>query len=163
MVIMLMLDIHHEGLSIGNLGNVHVPLMQLIHSRWEVLDLVWMDQRFAPDILPCYFRFFKRRHGLDFEELSNRDIEHLSLHYMILCYYHIAMLGNANGLPTIIFGARTTPLMCCWHNKRGIASTACSPNRGMVSLHFLPAACWLELELPSFFSRSRCSFLIWRS
>ena len=119
MEVMLLLDIHHEGLSIGNLGNVHVPLMQLIHSRWEVLDLVWMDQRFAPDILPCYFRFFKRRHGLDFEELSNRDIEHLSLHYMILCYYHIAMLENANGLPTIIFGARTTPLMCCWHNKRG--------------------------------------------
>ena len=31
---------------------VHVPLMQFIHSRWEVLDLVWMDQRLAPDIFP---------------------------------------------------------------------------------------------------------------
>ena len=115
---MILLDIHHEGLSIGILGNVHLPLMQFIHSRWEVLDLVWLDQRLAPDIFPFYFLLSKRRHGLNFEELSNRDIEHLSLHYMILCYYHIAMLGNANGLPTIILGART-PLMCCWHNKRG--------------------------------------------
>ena len=72
-----------------------------------------------PGHISCYFRFSKRGHGLDFEELSNRDIEHLSLHYMILRYYHITMLGNANGLPTIIFGARTTPLMCCWHNKQG--------------------------------------------
>ena len=117
MEVMLMLDIHHEGHSIANLGNVHVPLMQLIHSRWEVLDLVWMDQRLALGIFPFYFRFFKRRHGQDFEELSNRDLEHFSLHDMLLRYYHIAQLGNINGLPTIILGART--LMCCWHNKRG--------------------------------------------
>ena len=117
MEVMIFLDLHHEGLSIGNLGNVHVPFMQFIHSRWEVLDLVWMDQRLASDIFSFYFRFSKRRHGLDFEELSNRDLEHFSLHYMLLGYYHIAQLGNVNGLPTIILGTRT--LMCCWHNKRG--------------------------------------------
>ena len=117
MEVMLLLDIHHEGLSIGNLGNVHVPLMQFIHSRWEVLDLLWLDQRLAPDIILFYFLLSKRRHGLDFEELSNRDLEHFSLHYMIFGYYHIAQLGNINGLPTIILGART--VMCCWHNKRG--------------------------------------------
>ena len=79
MEVMLLLDIHHEGLLIGNLGNVHVPLMQFIHSRWEVLDLVWLDQRLAPDIFPFYFLLSKRRHGLDLEELSNTDTEHFSL------------------------------------------------------------------------------------
>ena len=54
MEVMLLLDIHHEGHSIGNLGNIHVPLMQFIHSRWEVLDLVWLDQRLAPDIFPVF-------------------------------------------------------------------------------------------------------------
>lgn len=149
--------------SIGILGNVHVPLMQLIHSRWEVLDLVWMDQRLAPDIFPCYFRFSKRRHGLDFEELSNRDIEHLSLHYMILRYYHIAMLGNANGLPTIIFGACTTPLMCCWHNKRGDRLRRLFSQLGNDFPAFF-ASCLLARARARFLlSRSRCSFLIWRS
>ena len=117
MVVMILLDIHHEGLSIGNLGNVHVPLMQFIHSRWEVLDLVWMDQRLAPDIFPFYFLLSKQRHGLDVEELSNSDLEDFSLLNMLLGYYHIAKPENVNGLPTIILGAPT--LMCCWHNKWG--------------------------------------------
>ena len=117
MEVMLLLDIHHEGQSIGNLGNVHVPLMQFIHSRWEVLDLVWLDQRLAPDIFPFYFILCKHRHGLDLEELSNSDVENFSLHYMLLRYYHIAHLRNVNCLPTIILGART--VTCCWHNKRG--------------------------------------------
>ena len=86
MELMLLLDIHHEGLSIGNLGNVHVPLMQFIHSRWEVLDLVWLDQRLAPDIFPFYFLLSKRRHGLNFEEFSNIYLEHFILHYMLLRY-----------------------------------------------------------------------------
>src|SRR3954471_15710679 len=117
MVVLILLDIHHEGLSIGNLDNVHVPLMQFIHSRWELLDLVWLDQRLALDIFPFYFLLSKWRHGLDLEELSNSDLEDFSLPYMLLGYYHIAQLGNVNGLPTIILGAPT--LMCCWHNKRG--------------------------------------------
>ena len=117
MVVMLTLDIHHEGLSIGNLGNVHVLLMQFIHSRWEHLDLVWLDQRLAPDIFPFYFLLSSRRHGLDIEELSNSDPDRFSLRNMLLGYYHIAQPGNVNGLPTIILGART--LMCCCHNKRG--------------------------------------------
>ena len=117
MVVMLLVDIHHEGLSIGNLGNVHVPLMQFIHSRWEILDLVWLDQRLVPDIFPFYFLLSNQRHGLDIEELSNSDHEPFSLLNMLLGYYHIALPGNINSLPTIIFGAPT--LMCCWHNKRG--------------------------------------------
>jgi hypothetical protein len=100
MEVMLLLDIHHEGLSIGSLGNVHVPLMQFIHSRWEVLDLVWLDQRLAADIFSFYFLLSKPRHGLDLEELSNSDTEHFSLPYMLLGYYQIAQLGN--GLPTYI-------------------------------------------------------------
>ena len=117
MVVMICLDFHHEGLSIGNLGNVHVPLMQFIHSRWEVLDLLGLDQRLAPDIFPFYFLLSKRRHGLDIEELSNSDPERFSPRNMLLGYYHIAHPGNVNGLPTIILGART--VTCCRHNKRG--------------------------------------------
>ena len=117
MVVMVLLDIHHEGHSIGNLGNVHVPLMQFIHSRWELLDLVWLDQRLAPDIFLFYFLLSSRRHGLDIEEFSNSDPDRFSLRNMLLGYYHIAQPGNVNGLSIIILGART--LMCCWHNKRG--------------------------------------------
>src|SRR3954463_9285969 len=104
MVVMILLDLHHEGLSIGSLGNVHVPLIQFIHSRWELLDLFWLDQRLAPDIFPFYFLLCKHRHVLDLEELSNSDVESFSLHYMLLDYYHITHLGNVNCLPTIIFG-----------------------------------------------------------
>src|SRR3954471_2913771 len=117
MVVMILVELHHEGLSIGSLGNVHVPLMQFIHSHWELLDIFWLDQRLAPDIFPFYFLLCKQRHGLDLEELSNSDLEDFGLPYMLLGYYHIAQLGNVNGLPTIILGACT--LMCCWHNKRG--------------------------------------------
>ena len=117
MEVMLRLDIHHEGQSIGNLGNVHVPLMQFIHCHWEVLDLVWHDQRLAPGIFSFYFLLSSRRHGLDIEELSYSDPDRLSLRNMLLGYYHIAHPGNVNGLPTIILGAPT--LMCCWHNKLG--------------------------------------------
>ena len=109
-----------------------------------------------------YFRFMSSSLSGDMvKELSNSDLEHFSLHYMLLGYYHIAQLGNVNGLPTIILGART--LMCCWHNKGGIDCAACSPSWGTVFPHFLPAACWLELELASFCSRARCAFLIWCS
>ena len=161
MEVMIFLDFHHEGLSIGNLGNAHVPLMQFIHSRWEVLDLLGLDQRLASDIFPFYFLLSKRRHGLDIEELSNSDLEHFSLHYMIFGYYHIAQLGNVNGLPTMILGART--LMCCWHNKRGGRLRRLFSQLGNGFPAFLTAACWLELELASFCSRARCAFLIWRS
>ena len=102
MEVMLFLDVHHEGLSIGTLGNFHVPIMQFIHSHWEVLDLLGLDQRLAADILPFYFLLSKRRYGLDLEELSNSHTEHFSLHYMLLGYYQIAQLGNVNGLPTYI-------------------------------------------------------------
>ena len=117
MVVIAFRYFHHEGLSIGSLDFFHVPLMQFIHSRWEVLDLLGLDQRLAPDIFPFYFLLSKRRHGLDLEELSNSDVENFSLHYMVLGYYHIAYLGNVNYLPTIILGAPT--LMCCWNNKQG--------------------------------------------
>ena len=90
MKVMLFLDLHHEGLLIGTLGNFHVSIMQFIHSRWELLDLVWLDQRLAPDIFPFYFLLCKKRHGLDLEELSNSDLEDFSLPYMLLSYYHIA-------------------------------------------------------------------------
>ena len=100
MEVILLLDFHHEALSIVTLGNFHVPIMQLIHSRWEVLDLLGLDQRLAADIFPFYFLLSKWRHGLDLEELSNIDIEHFSLAYMHLGYYQIAQLGN--GLPTYI-------------------------------------------------------------
>ena len=86
MEVMLFLDLHHEGLSIGTLGNFHVLIMQFIHSRWEVLDLLGLDQRLPANIFPFYFLLSKRRHGPNLEELSNRDIEHLSLHYMLLGY-----------------------------------------------------------------------------
>ena len=86
MVVMLLLDIHHEGLSIGNLGNVHVPLMQFIHSRWELIDLLWLDQRLAPDKFLFYFLLSNQRHVLDLEELSNSDLEFFSLLYMLLGY-----------------------------------------------------------------------------
>ena len=99
MVVMILVDIHHEGLSIGNLGNVHVPLMQFIHSRWELLDLAWLDQRLAPDLFPFYFLLSSRRHGLDIEELSNSDPDRFILRNMLLGYYHIAHPGNVNGLP----------------------------------------------------------------
>ena len=117
MVVMILLDLHHEGLSIRSLGNVHVPLMQFIHSRWELLDLFWLDQRLAPGIFPFYLLLCKHRHVLDLKELSNSDVESFSLHYMLLGYYHIAHLGNVNCLATIILGART--VTCCRHNKRG--------------------------------------------
>ena len=117
MVVMILLDLHHEGLSIRSLGNVRVPLMQFIHSRWELLDIFWLDQRLAPGIFPFYFLLSSRRHGLDIEELSNSDLDRFSLRNMLLGYYHIAHPGNINGLPTIILGAPT--LMCFWHNKWG--------------------------------------------
>ena len=79
MEVMIFLDIHNKELSIGNLDNVHVPFMQFIHSHWEVLDLVWLDQRLAPDIFPFYFILSKHTHGLDLEELSNSDVENFSL------------------------------------------------------------------------------------
>src|SRR3954467_12606526 len=82
MVVMILVDLHHEGLSIGSLGNVHVPLMQFIHSRWVLLDIFWLDQRLAPDIFPFYFLLCKHRHVLDLEELSNSDLEFFSLRYM---------------------------------------------------------------------------------
>ena len=113
MEVMLLLDIHHEGLSIRTLGNFHVPIMQFIHSRWEVLDLLRLDQRLDVDIFRFYVLLSKRRHGLNLEELSNSDTEHFSLASMLVGYYQlIAQLGN--GLPT--WGAGT---LMCWHNKRG--------------------------------------------
>ena len=113
MEVMLFLDVHHEGLWIGTLGNFHVQIMQFIHSRWEVLDLLRLDQRLAADIFPFYVHLSERRHGLYLEELSNSDTEHFSLASMLVGYYQlIAQLGN--GLPT--WGADT---LMCWHNKRG--------------------------------------------
>ena len=76
-----------------------------------LLDLLGLDQRLAPDIFPFYFLLSKRRHGLDIEELSNSDLEHFSLHYMLLGYYDIAQPGNVNGLPTIILGAYSHVLL----------------------------------------------------
>ena len=79
---MLLLDIHHEGLSIGNLGNVHVSLMQFIHSRWEVLDLVWLDQRLAPNI----FSFFSSSLSRDMGSISRScPTEILSISACIIC------------------------------------------------------------------------------
>ena len=113
MVEMICLDFHHEGLSIGSLGNFHVPIMQFIHSRWEFLDLLRLDQRFATDIFPFYVLLSKGRHGLNHEELSNSDTKHFILTSMLVGYYQlIAQLGN--GLPT--WGAGT---LMCWHNKQG--------------------------------------------
>src|SRR3954468_8980939 len=117
MLVMILVDLHHEGMSIGSLGNVHVPLMQFIHSRWELLDIFWLDQRLAPDIFPFYFLLCKHRHVLDLEELSNSDLEFFSLRYMLLGYYHFVHLGNVNCLPTIILAART--VTCCWRHKKG--------------------------------------------
>ena len=53
MEVMLFLDFHHEGLSIGTLGNFHVPIMQFLHSRWEVLDLLGSTKGWPR----TYFRF----------------------------------------------------------------------------------------------------------
>ena len=52
MEVMLFLDIHHEGLSIGTLGNFHVPIMQFIHSRWYNK---WRDR--LPPVLLAGERF----------------------------------------------------------------------------------------------------------
>ena len=103
MEVMLFLDVHHEGLSIGTLGNFHVPIMQFIHSRWEVLDLLRLDQRLAADIFPFYVLLSKQRHVLNLEELSNSDTEHFSLPSMLVGYYQLTGAGT----------------LMCWYNKRG--------------------------------------------
>ena len=103
MEVMLFLDLHHEGLSIGTLGNFHVPIMQFIHSHWEVIELLRLDQRFAADIFPFYVLLSKQRHGLDLEELSNSDTEHFSIPSMHVGYYQLTGTGT----------------LMCWYNKRG--------------------------------------------
>ena len=65
MEVILFLDFHHEALSIATLGNFHVPFMQFIHSRWELLDLLRLDQRFTAGIFPFYVLLSNRIHGLD--------------------------------------------------------------------------------------------------
>ena len=87
MEVILFLDFHHEALSIVTLGNFHVPIMQLIHSRWEVLDLLRPYQRLATSIFPFYLVLFKLRHGLNLEKLSNNDTEHFSVPSMLVGYY----------------------------------------------------------------------------
>ena len=94
MEVMLSLDVHHEGLSIGTLGNFHVLIMQFIHSRWVVLDLLRLDQRFAADIFPFYVLLSKRRHGLNLEELSNNDTELFSMPSMLVGYYQLTGAGT---------------------------------------------------------------------
>ena len=94
MEVILFLDFHHEGLSIVGLANFHVPLMQFIHSRWEVLDLLRLDQRFAADIFSFYVLLSKRRHGIDLEELSNSDTEHFSIPCMLVGYYQLTGVGT---------------------------------------------------------------------
>ena len=103
MEVMLFLDVHHEGPSIGTLDNFHVPIMQLLHSRWGVPDLLRPYQRLAAGIFPFYVLLFKLRHGLNLEELSNSDTEHFSLPSMLVGYYQLTGTGT----------------LMCWYNKRG--------------------------------------------
>ena len=103
MEVILFLDFHHEALSIATLGNFHVPIMQLIHYRWEVLDLLRPYQRLTAGIFPFYVILFKLRHGLNLEELSNSYAQHFSVPSMLLGYYQLIGAGT----------------LMCWYNKRG--------------------------------------------